>query len=238
MIWFACSQCGKALSRPDSSAGAFVFCTCGQGNVVPWESTMAAPPEAPAPPQPPPLRPVAVDEEKIPVVRQAAPPMLYDLDEARARPGAPVPARNSTKCFNHQDRPISAPCEDCKEGFCADCLLRFQGHTLCGPCKNFRLRTKTKANTLSSKALIAVLLAMGSGPGVACLWPLGATGVVLVLCMLAILAQLAAVVLGGLALRETELNPRLGGRSLAITSMLTGGLAFVLTVCFMMLGPK
>ena len=43
MIWFSCNKCGKALGRPESSAGAFIFCDCGQGLTVPWDSTIAPP---------------------------------------------------------------------------------------------------------------------------------------------------------------------------------------------------
>ena len=242
MIWFSCSQCGKTLGRPETSAGAFIFCGCGQGNVVPWESTIPAPPESSpvdVPAQPPPLRAVPAGEESIPVARRPSPPPPRDLDDdTRRRPAAVLPVRDDAKCFNHQDRPLLHKCEDCKEGFCADCLLRFQGRTLCGPCKNFRLRTNDKQANLSSKALTAVLLAMGAGPCVACLWPFGASGVVTLLCVLALFVQIGSIVLGAWALRETDANSRLAGRSLAITSMVTGSLTSVLTICFVIFGPR
>jgi hypothetical protein len=237
MIWFACNQCGKALSRSESSAGAFIFCTCGQGQVVPWESTIAAPPEAPsagAPPEPLPMRPVPVGEEKAPLPRR--PPPLPD--DARPRSSAAQAVRRNDKCFNHQDRPIQEKCAACSEGFCADCLLHFQGRTLCGPCKNYQLRSQDKHGTTSNKAVSALMLAMLAGPGVSCLWPMGASGGVVLVCMLALFAQLGAVILGALALRETESDPRLSGRALAITGMLTGGLASVLTIGFVVFGPK
>ena len=44
MIWFSCPKCGKTHGRPENSAGTMVFCECGQGNRVPWESTVAEPP--------------------------------------------------------------------------------------------------------------------------------------------------------------------------------------------------
>jgi hypothetical protein len=243
MIWFSCSQCGRALGRPEASAGAFIFCSCGQGNVVPWDSTIAAPPEAgPAetpPSQPPPLRPVPVGEERIPAARRPPPlPPRDQDDDSQTRSSSAPAVRSAGKCFNHQDRPVLEKCEACSEGFCADCLLHFQGRPLCGPCKNLRLRGTDRPGTVSNKAWIAVALAMMAGPGVSCLWPFGASGVVLLLCMLALFAQIGAVVLGVVALRETEANPRLGGRALAITSMLTGGLASVLTIGFVVFGPK
>src|SRR5262249_16114600 len=45
MIWFSCKQCGKVHGRAENSAGTLVFCDCGQGNTVPWESTAAEPEE-------------------------------------------------------------------------------------------------------------------------------------------------------------------------------------------------
>src|SRR5437764_9295277 len=51
MIWFACKQCGKRHGRAESLVGTLVFCECGQGNRVPWASTV---PEPEAPPEPPP----------------------------------------------------------------------------------------------------------------------------------------------------------------------------------------
>ena len=249
MIWFACSQCGKALGRPETSAGAFIFCTCGQGQTVPWDSTIEAPPDAlpmDAPAQPPPMRPVPVGEEKMPVPRRPPPPPPRERDDTRRADSeddlprvavGPV-VRNRDKCLNHQDRPLQEKCADCNEGFCADCLLHFQWRTLCGPCKNLRLRATDRPGTISGKAVLAVVLAMGAGPGVACLWPLGSSGLVTLLCVLALFTQIGAVVLGALALRETDANPRLGGRALAITSMLTGGVAGLLTVGFVVFGPK
>src|SRR5262249_4493976 len=43
MIHFACKTCGKLFERPDAAAGTLVFCDCGTGNRVPWESTATAP---------------------------------------------------------------------------------------------------------------------------------------------------------------------------------------------------
>ena len=251
MIWFACNQCGKALSRPETSAGAFIFCSCGQGQTVPWESTIEPPPgaePADAPPQPPPLRPIQTAEEPIPVARRPPPvparpregegDQRRDESDDRPRVSVGPVVRQRDKCLNHQDRPLQEKCADCSEGFCADCLLHFQGRTLCGPCKNYRLRATDRPPAMSNKAVFAVVLAMVAGPGVACMWPFGASGFVLLICVLALFAQLGAVVLGGLALRETDANPRLGGRALAITGMLTGGLASLLTIGFVIFGPK
>lgn len=54
---------------------------------------------------------------------------------------------------------------------------------------------------------------------------------------LALLAQGVALVLGGLGLRAVEMNPRLGGRSLALTGILMAALAMFLTVLFSFYSP-
>ena len=43
MIWFTCKKCGKTHNRPDTAAGTMIFCACGNGNTVPWESTASEP---------------------------------------------------------------------------------------------------------------------------------------------------------------------------------------------------
>jgi hypothetical protein len=156
MIWFTCTKCRKPLSRPETSAGAFIFCDCGQGMVVPWESTTAPAQQQPAPPLPPPLprlQPLPVDEEPIPVVRSARPfaessakdPGSRQSEREAAKPSP----RDANACFNHQTRPAQEKCADCAEGFCGDCLVKLKGTWLCGPCKNFRLREITKPSSVS-----------------------------------------------------------------------------------------
>jgi hypothetical protein len=240
MIWFPCSKCGKTLSRPESSAGAFVFCDCGQGLVVPWDSTIAPPamppPAVALPAAPPPLRPIPVAEEQIPVSRrpEPPPPPPGTRDVRRRMPEV----RSQDQCFNHQDRPVARKCDACGEGFCTDCLVLLKGETLCGPCKNFRLKQTDNPPSLSSKATTGVILAVASAPLVMCLWPFGANALAVLAAMLGLIAQLAAVVLGILAMRETEADPRIAGRSLAITTLLTGSLASVVTVMFVLFGPR
>ena len=67
MIWFSCKQCGKTHGRPETAAGATIFCDCGTGLVVPWESTAAEPAAVPAELAPPPLEPVPFEAPAVPV---------------------------------------------------------------------------------------------------------------------------------------------------------------------------
>ena len=243
MIWFTCTKCRKVISRPETSAGAFVFCDCGQGMVVPWESTMSAPAEPEADPQAPPVPrvvplPMPMDEEPIPVAKAAPSSARSDGSDARSREWAKPSARDPNACFNHQDRPGQEKCADCAENFCGDCLVKLKGTSLCGPCKNFRLREVNKPSSVSGKAVVGILLAVCCAPLATCLVPFPISGFYRrPLRGGACWEQLLAMLLGGLALHDTEKDPRLTGRSLAITTLLTGGLAVVVTVFFMLLGP-
>ena len=99
MIWFACKQCGKRLKQPDGAGGSFVFCTCGQGNRVPWESTLAPEPETPT---------ASPSSEEPPEVE----PVPYGKEREIVEP-------DPAYCWNHQDIPSEKTCDDCGERFCA-----------------------------------------------------------------------------------------------------------------------
>src|SRR5271156_3655754 len=77
MIHFTCKKCGKTHSRPDSTGGTMIFCDCGHGNTVPWESTVAEPanpPMATSGPKVPDLAPIQFDPVTIPTPPSAAAP--------------------------------------------------------------------------------------------------------------------------------------------------------------------
>ena len=122
---------------------------------------------------------------------------------------------------------------DCQEKFCADCFVTFQSAALCGPCKNFRLREVNKPSTVCGKAVTGVILAMCCAPVAMCLLPLARESFAIYAGLLAVFGQLGATALGVMALRETERDPRLSGKSLAITTIVTGGLALLLTGFFL-----
>src|SRR5436309_3165940 len=102
MIWFACKQCGKRHGRADNLAGTLVFCECGQGNRVPWSSTVPEP-EAPEPPPPAPPRPrptlSSPEEQGEPDFPPGREP---DLFPPRRRPRA-VRRPNPAFCLNHDE---------------------------------------------------------------------------------------------------------------------------------------
>lgn len=219
MIWFKCRQCDKTHGRADSAAGTMVFCECGQGNLVPWESTAA------------PAEPIA--DVGVPTLE----PLSFEPPE---RPDRPVPGRRASRrqrpdpnfCLNHETTPSQTTCADCGEAFCSDCVVEVEGRTLCGPCKNFLTRSWQQPPGVSGYALVSVVLALVAG-----LFAPLAMRSDSVTMWLALLVQGVAVVLGGLGLRAVELNPRLGGRSLALTGILMASLAMFLTVLFSYYSP-
>jgi hypothetical protein len=222
MIWFACKQCGKKHGRAESLAGTLVFCECGQGNRVPWSSTAPEPDpveEPPAPASPPP-RP-----------RPWSPPP----DDDR-RPDFPVPRRrrevrrpNPHYCLNHDDVASEQTCADCRCSFCAACVVSLQGRTLCGPCKNFRVRGINRPAHASVMAIVSFVVGLISGPVSVILgfWAViahvGSDGIggSVFLCLLALLLPGAALTLAWLALREIETKAQVGGRALAATGATT-----------------
>jgi hypothetical protein len=232
MIWFACKQCGKRHSRPESSIGTLIFCDCGQSNTVPWESTVEPPPvaEAPEPARPAIPLPTAPRLDPIPVGEERVPPRRREPELERPRPGRrPGPRRRDPRfCLNHEDAAMAKTCADCGDAFCAECLVDMRGVALCGPCKNFRARLLQRPPQMSGKALSSVLVAILCLPLPLCLgigfgWePL--------LPLLALLPNLTALALGVWALHDTQVNPRISGQAMAVTGMLTGALACVLSV--------
>jgi hypothetical protein len=237
MIWFQCKQCGKTHGRPDAQAGTLVFCECGAGTRVPWASTApepeeAAVPEAEAVPEPP------------PAARVPAPPREEDpwaFPPARRRE---PPSRRQTDpsvCLNHPGSASGQTCVACGEAFCAACVTSLEGRTLCGPCKDFRVRVLERPPRVSTLALVAAIVSLLGGP-FACLC--GSFGVgqeasgqgtpaaAVVFSALGMLAPLTGLLLAALALREIETKPGVGGRALAMTGAVAGaaGALWTLTV--------
>jgi hypothetical protein len=81
-----------------------------------------------------------------------------------------------------------------------------------------------------------VLLAVLTWPVGFCLLPATLNWDTPAMTVLAVFPQVAAVILGGFALRDTETNPLVGGRALAITGIATGAVATLLTA-FVLLYP-
>lgn len=225
MIWFACKQCGKAHSRPEAASGSLVFCACGQGNRVPWESTIeppAAPPDRERP------APRAPEESSWPGRRR-----WREAEE-----------RDSAYCFNHQDVPAETSCADCGERFCPQCVVTVRGQTLCGPCKNYRIARMHRPARQSGLAVAALVLGLLSMP-VTCCVSFGAMGMRQQSTVLGVifgvggvLLPLLGLVLGMMALRDVERGPRVSGRALAMTGTASAvlGVLWSLTVVFIMAG--
>jgi hypothetical protein len=220
MIWFACKQCGKHHGRAESLIGTLVFCECGHGNRVPWASTVPEPevPKEPAP-RPAPRAALPADDDDRP------PPMDFPRTQRRLRPfRRPDP----NFCLNHDETAAEHTCDACRARFCSACAVTLQGKTLCGPCKNFRVRGLHRPARASALAIVALVLALVSGPVAFVLAMAGAqtsTGgsVVLgvVLCVVGLILPAAALVVSRFALRDVETKANVRGRSLAMTGLTT-----------------
>jgi hypothetical protein len=224
VIHFACKQCGKPFTRADEAAGTLVFCECGTGNRVPWESTMAAPPAEPEALGPAADSSMPGDEEREIPHRRTRSPVRRE-----------VPDRDPSFCLNHQDRPRQETCADCGESFCASCVITFDGQTLCGPCKNFRIRSMQRPAQFSVYALFSLLLGLVTGPtGLFCVGMSTATRSS-VPSFAGLVLPILAVFLGAKALRDIETQPNRTGRSIAISGMVCGIVTAFLTVVWAML---
>ena len=225
MIWFACKQCGKRHGRAEHLAGTLVFCECGQGNRVPWSSTVPEPEPETAVPAPP---------------RPRAPGPSADLD--RPEPEILRPRRtrerrrlNPAYCLNHEEIAKEATCDACHASFCAACVVTLQGQTLCGPCKNFRVRGRQRPARLAPLSIVAFVLALVSTLVSLFLTLLAISaqaslevGVAfaLVCCLIACAFAGSELVLGWIAVKQIDREPGLGGRGMAVTGA-TAGLAGV-----------
>jgi hypothetical protein len=229
MIWFACKQCGKRHGRGEHLSGTLVFCECGHGNRVPWSSTVPEPepqearPASSSPPRPRPPRPPVEDDYPEPEFLRPR------RTRERRRP-------NPAYCLNHEETPKEATCEVCHCSFCSACVLTLQGQTLCGPCKNFRVRGLNQPARLAPLAIVAFILALVTT--VASLFltfiALGMEAALekgifaaLVFCLIALVLAGGELVVGWLALRQIDRQPTLGGRALAMTGATAGVVCIV-----------
>jgi hypothetical protein len=242
MIWFACKQCGKKHSRPDTQAGTMVFCNCGRGIQIPWSSTTAPDvimdaepvgmPAARAAPVPQPRAvpvPVPAERDGAPRPRRPEPvPVRAPVSDL------PLPSRRADRlprrvrahlCFNHDEDASKDTCAACKLPFCGNCLVSIQDQLLCGPCKNFRIGGMGRTTRVLPLSILALVVSLVSGPVMLILSLLAVglylsegsegLGVSIALCVLSLLLPLGGLVLALTALRRLETKPQYGGRGLA-----------------------
>jgi len=225
MIWFACQQCGKRQGRPEGEAGTLIFCACGMSNRVPWESSG---PEEPLPASPTQVDslPESAESTRIPFTDERE----RDYPARTVRPT--IRERDPAYCLNHQETPKQQSCVDCKDGFCEDCVVIWQGQVLCGPCKNYRIRQSERPAALSLMALFSLILALAGGLAgffmVAIAVQAGAPGVAI----LALAPEVAALVLGLAAIRRIEMDPWVKGRPLAMIGLVAALVAGIMN-CLM-----
>ena len=117
-------------------------------------------------------------------------------------------------------------------------MLSVQGQALCGPCKNFRIRSLQRPPQFSIFALFSLLLGLFTGPaGLFCV-SLSAGMQSAVPSFAGLVLPLMALILGAKALRDIETKPRMSGRSIAIAGMVSGLVAAFLTAVWAVLVEK
>ncbi|MBY0524589.1 MAG: hypothetical protein K2R98_14390 [Gemmataceae bacterium] len=218
MIAFPCKQCGKRFERPVDACGTLVFCDCGTGTRVPWESTL-----------PPTAEPMPVN---VPARSWSPPEPERPLGQRRFHEPQP---RDRAYCLNHSSAATEHTCADCGETFCAACVVTVQGGVRCGPCKNHRVRGVQRPARLAVLAIFAPLIALAAGGFWLILILMTAGGkpnasFVLGLGTFGLLPQLTAFTLGALALTKVESSDKTSGRDWAITGMVAALVMAVLIV--------
>jgi hypothetical protein len=244
VIWFACKKCGKTLGRSDTSAGALVFCDCGNGARVPWESTVAPPevetlPQAPATAPQRPLEPIRFDEKSDPGLAGAGlsgagPP---GGGKRRGRRAAMTPI-DPNVCFNHASHDKEGVCLDCGLSFCKRCLTTFQNVAYCAACKNYRTRIMQRRPDSSKLALVSFLIALAAGPLMFLLMPLAASKHAQAFVLLALIPPLLALAAGILSLRWIRGAAQRTGQHLAVSGMSLGAVVGILTLLIVVFGQK
>ncbi len=232
MIWFACGKCGKVLGRPDNAVGAMVFCDCGHGLTVPWESTAPEPSHVPAVVLPKVARaePLSFDGISQPVTADPQPPPRSRRRRARFEVDPNV-------CLNHEARAKQKICADCGLSFCDDCVVAFRGQTLCGPCKNYETKLLQRPPKASALALASAAVAFAAGLLVLCM-PWNKPMVLSVIALIALAVQALAFLAGLFAWKKTQSDPRFGGQGLAITGMAAASFLAVLTIVLTVYAQK
>jgi hypothetical protein len=197
----------------------------------------------------PPRRPFDrdYDREREPP-RPPPPPRRRDEeDEPPPRGDLPLPSRrflegrriNPAFCLNHDETPSTIACDACRQRFCAACVVTLEGKTLCGPCKNFRLRGLGRAAPVTAWSVLALVAALVSGPVAFCLnifaflshvGSTGTAGLTVVLALLALILPGGSLALAFYALRDIDRRPSAGGRALALTAATAAGLGILWTV--------
>ena len=227
MIWFDCQKCNKTLSRSESSAGALVFCDCGNSLRVPWESTAPPAAETYALATEEPLAPVRF--EMVPGQSAQSTPAAFD-EVSSPRLRRRTDEIDPDYCFNHPSEPKSVNCTDCGLGFCRRCATKLRGQTVCAPCKNYRARLQQRRPETARWAVVSFATALIAAPVLLGLTPVLVLQRTSWLTIAASIPLLFALAVGIWAMVQIQRGPRRVGSNLAL-----GGISLASAVVTLLL---
>ena len=196
-----------------------MFCDCGVGLRVPWESSAIAP----TPPELPEEEPIRFEPTQGDAPRAKTP----DIGKVklRRRPHAPIDA---DYCFNHTSSRKESPCDGCGLSFCKRCLAKFEGKSLCAACKNYRTRLLQRKPQTPRFATASFVTALFAGPALFLMAPYMMGTQSRWLTLLLLLPQAFALAAGIHALLAIRRDPSRGGGHLAVAGVGLASLACVL----------
>ena len=172
MIWFTCKNAARNTAGRTTSSGTLVFCECGQGNTVPWQST-TSPPEAP--PEPPPAAPAEAATVRRPRPAAIAAPVRRprEGDLLRRRKAKVFRRRRPGFCLNHDDIATDKTCAECKESFCPNCVVELQGKDVVRAVQELPCPRPAPARLVSPAGRRGLVVGLVSGPVTFCLTMFG-----------------------------------------------------------------
>ena len=198
-----------------------MFCDCGTGSRVPWESSATAP----TPPELPEEEPIRFEptkgEKPLPISPNIS------VQKLRRRPHAPIDA---DYCFNHTSSRKESACDGCGLSFCRRCLAKFEGKSLCAACKNYRTRLLQRKPRTPGFATASFVTALFAGPALFCMVPYMMGTQSRWLTLLFLLPQAFALAAGIHALIAIRRDPNRSGGHLAVA-----GVGMASLVCVLML---
>ena len=134
-------------------------------------------------------------------------------------------------CTTHTETPAAAECASCQQPFCQACLVPFEGHQVCGRCRDYRAAQYQQWQQTAPPGVVPPARASAVEQIIPARNPAALVGYYLgVFSLIPLLGNLlgpAAIVLGILGLGAVRRTPGLPGKAHAITAIVLGTLTTV-----------